>query len=235
MSFQDSICLLEGRATLNGRSKENFCSLLIRLGKKRIATTFMLLVQLWWQFIRIGVAAFGGLGVTLSLIERYLVKDRGALTAQDVTESLTYTKFLPGSTGVQVVGYLGYRLAGWPGSALATIAFLLPAFMLMLVLAILYEEITVLLADAATPALRGLTAAVAGILVATIYRLAKPAITTLTGGVVAVAACGLGIVLRLNPAWIVLAAGMLGILMPQMFAQSQSTAEGSKPSEQEKR
>ena len=107
--------------------------------------------------------------------------------------------------------------------------------MLMLVLAILYEEITVLLADAATPTLRGLTAAVAGILVATIYRLAKPAITTLTGGVVAVAACGLGIVLRLNPAWIVLAAGMLGILMPQMFAQSQSAAEGSKPSEQEKR
>jgi chromate transporter len=87
----------------------------------------MSLTQLGWEFIKIGVAAFGGLGVTLSLIERYLVKDRGALTAQDVTESLTYTKFLPGSTGVQVVGYLGYRLAGWPGAALATIAFLLPA------------------------------------------------------------------------------------------------------------
>jgi chromate transporter len=192
----------------------------------------MSLAQLCWEFIRIGVAAFGGLGVTLSLIERYLVKDRAFLTAQTVTESLTYTKFLPGSTGVQVVGYLGYRLGGWPGAALATIAFLLPALMLMLVLAILYEEITVLLADAATPALRGLTAAVAGILVATIYRLAKPAITTPTGAVVAVAACGLGIVLRINPAWIVLVAGILGILMPQIFAQAQSAAKESKPSEQ---
>jgi chromate transporter len=191
----------------------------------------MSLAQLGCQFIRIGIAAFGGLGVTLSLIERYLVKDRGVLTAQDVTESLTYTKFLPGSTGVQVVGYLGYRLAGWPGAALATIAFLLPAFMLMLALAILYEEITVLLADAATPALRGLTAAVAGILVATIYRLAKPAISTLTDGIVAVAACGLGIFLRINPAWIVLVAGMLGILMPQMFAQAQSAAKETKASE----
>jgi chromate transporter len=192
----------------------------------------MSLAQLWWEFIRIGVAAFGGLGVTLSLIERYLVKDRTVLTTQTVTESLTYTKFLPGSTGVQVVGYLGYRLGGWPGAALATIAFLFPAFILMLALAILYEEITVLLADAATPALRGLTAAVAGILVATIYRLAKPAITTLTGGVVAVAACGLGIVLRINPAWIVLVAGMIGVLMPQMFAQAQSAAKEPKPSEQ---
>lgn len=191
----------------------------------------MSLAQLWWQFIRIGVAAFGGLGVTLSLIERYLVVDRRVLTAQNVTESLTYTKFLPGSTGVQVVGYLGYRLGGWTGAALATSAFLLPAFLLMLVLAILYDEMRVVLADTATPALRGLTAAVAGILVATIYRLAKPAITTVPGGVVAVAACAVGVVLRINPAWIVLAAGMLGILMPRLFTRAPSTAKDSITSE----
>jgi chromate transport protein ChrA len=94
----------------------------------------------------------------------------------------------------------------------------------MLALSIAYEKFTVLFADSATPALRGLTAAVAGILVATIYRLAKPAITTLTGGVVAVTACAVGIVLRINPAWIVLAAGVLGILVPQRFAQVPSAS-----------
>src|SRR5688572_3711336 len=120
----------------------------------------MSLAQLCWQFIKIGVAAFGGLGVTLNLIDRYLVKDRGVLTTEDVTESLTYTKFLPGSTGVQVVGYLAYRLGGWPGAALATSAYLSPSFLLILALSILYEEFTVLLGDVATPALRGLTAAV---------------------------------------------------------------------------
>jgi len=190
----------------------------------------MNLAQLSWLFVKIGCAAFGGLGVTLSLIDRYLVKDQAVLAARDVTESLTYTKFLPGSTGVQVVGYLGCRLGGWPGAALATIAYLLPAFLFMLVLSILYEEVTGLLADSAAPALRGLTAAVAGILVATIYRLAKPAITTLTGGLVAVAACALGVVHGVNPAWIVLAAGILGILMPQRFAQEQSAgAKKSNP------
>jgi chromate transporter len=196
----------------------------------------MSLAQLWWQFIQIGVAAFGGLGVTLSLIERYLVKDRAVLPAQTVTESLTYTKFLPGSTGVQVVGYLGYRLGGWPGAALATSAFLLPAFLLILVLSILYDEITFLLGDTATPALRGLTAAVAGILVATIYRLAKPTVTTLTGGVVALVACAPGVVLQINPTWIVLAAGILGILMPQRFAQAQNaSAKRSKAGDQERK
>ena len=116
---------------------------------------------------------------------------------------------------MQVVGYLGYRLGGWAGAALATTAFLLPSFLLMVVLSIVCEEITAALGSAATPALGGLTAAVVGILAATTYRLAKPTITTPMAGVVAVAACALGIALRINPAWIVLAAGMLGILMPQ--------------------
>jgi chromate transporter len=183
----------------------------------------MSLTQLWWQFLKIGVAAFGGLGVTLSLIERYLVAEKGVLTPENITESLTYTKLLPGSTGVQVVGYLGYRLGGWPGAALAAIAFVLPAFLLMLALSMVYEEITAGLGDAATPVLAGLTSAVVGLLAATIYRLAKPAITTAMAGLVAVSACALGIALRLNPAWLVLAAGLLGILMPRWFTQSRSS------------
>jgi chromate transporter len=103
----------------------------------------MSLLEIWWQFIKIGVTAFGGLGVTLSLIERYLVTDRPVLTAHEITESLTYTKLLPGSTGVQVVGYLGYRLGGWPGAALATTAFLLPAFLLMLALSVAYGGVMI--------------------------------------------------------------------------------------------
>jgi chromate transporter len=194
----------------------------------------MSLPQLWWEFIKVGVAAFGGLGVTLSLIERYLVTDRRVLTAQEITESLTYTKLLPGSTGVQVVGYLGYRLGGWPGAALATSAFLLPAFLLMLALSIVYEEITAGLGSAAAPALGGLTAAVVGILIATIHRLAKPTITTLMAGVLAVAACALGIGLRINPAWIVLAAGILGILMPQWFTQGEPSKTKSPNSKEER-
>jgi hypothetical protein len=65
--------------------------------------------------------------------------------------------------------------------------------------------------------------------------LAKPTITTLAGGVIAVAACAVGIVLKINPAWIVLAAGMLGIAMPQWFTIAQrAAASGSNPSPQEK-
>jgi chromate transport protein ChrA len=56
------------------------------------------------------------------MIERELIDRRGVLTREDVTEALTYTKLLPGSTVVQIVAYLAYRLGGWGGSALATVA-----------------------------------------------------------------------------------------------------------------
>jgi len=82
---------------------------------------------LGWICLRIGATAFGGLGTTLALIERELVTQRGVLTTAEVTEALTYTKLLPGSTGPQAIAYLGYKLGGWSGSALATAAFLFPS------------------------------------------------------------------------------------------------------------
>ena len=84
-----------------------------------------------WALLRIGAVAFGGLGATLALLNRDLVERRGWLLASDVTEALAYTKPLPGSTVVQVVTFLGWRLGRWPGAIVATIMFLIPAFAIM--------------------------------------------------------------------------------------------------------
>src|SRR4029434_4688200 len=86
---------------------------------------------LGWIFLRIGATAYGGLGTTLALIERELVTQRGMLTPAEVTEALTYTKLLPGSTGPQAIAYLGYKLGGWSGSAPAMAGFLFPRAVLI--------------------------------------------------------------------------------------------------------
>src|SRR5712692_10503586 len=76
----------------------------------------MSLAALAWVFLKIGATAIGDTGPVLAIIERDLVEGRRVLTRADVTEALTYTKLLPGSTVVQIVAYLSYRLGGWPGS-----------------------------------------------------------------------------------------------------------------------
>ena len=169
------------------------------------------MLTLWWVFLRIGTLAFGGLGAALALVERDLVDQRRWLTPADLTEALTYTKLLPGSTVVQVMAYLGYKLGGWPGSALATAAFILPSALAMLVLAALYGVATAV--PALGPAVTGLTAAVVGVLLATTYRLGKANIKEPSTLGIAVAACVVGVWLGLNAALIVVAAGVLGILL----------------------
>jgi chromate transporter len=183
-------------------------------------------LTLGWIFLHIGATAFGGLGTTLALIERELVTKRRMLTPADVTEALTYTKLLPGSTGPQAIAYLGYKLGGWSGSAIAMAAFILPSALLMLVLAGAYVATTAL--PAIGPAVNGLTAGVVGILLATTYRLGKPNIKEpLTWGI-ALVAFALGAFVGLSSALIVVAAGLLGMILlsPSSAAQEQQQKEG---------
>jgi chromate transporter len=165
--------------------------------------------RLGWIFLHIGAVAFGGLGAALALVERELVNKRQWLTAAEVTEALTYTKLLPGSTVVQVVAYLGYKLGGWSGSAVATAAFVFPSVVLMLALAAAYVSATAV--PTMRPAINGLTAAVVGILLATTYRLGKANIPDRITLGIALASIVAGVVLGVSAALIVVVAGLLGV------------------------
>jgi chromate transporter len=167
--------------------------------------------------------AFGGLGASLALIERELVTKRQWLTAADVTEALTYTKLLPGSTGPQVVAYLGYRLGGWSGSAVATGAFVAPSALMMLVLAAAYVSVTGV--PAMRPAINGLTAAVVGLLLATTYRLGKANIPDRITLGIAFASIVAGVALGVSAAVIVVAAGLLGIGLYALPLRKQTARE----------
>jgi chromate transporter len=153
------------------------------------------------------VVAFGGLGATLALLNRDLVERRGWLRSSDVTEALAYTKPLPGSTVVQVVTFLGWRLGGWPGAIVATAIFLLPAFAIMTVAA----AAVFALPDAplVRNALAGLQVAVVGILAAAMWRLVRSEAGSLHLVLVLVAAFGAG--LTVNAALVVGVAGAIGV------------------------
>jgi chromate transporter len=153
------------------------------------------------------------------------VERRQVLTSAAVTESLTYTKLLPGSTVVQVVAYLGYRLGGWPGSAVATVAFVLPSAVMMLALAAGYVAATAI--PDIVPAVNGLTAAVVGVLLATTYRIGKSNIKEpLTFGIM-LAALLSGAFLNISVALIVVASGFVGVLLlspPKQLGQLEQLA-----------
>ena len=165
------------------------------------------LLSLGWAMLRIGAVAFGGLGATLALVARELVERRGWLEVSDVASALAYTKPLPGSTVVQVITFLGWRLGGWPGAVVSTIAFLLLAFAMMTLAAAAARA----LPDTSwvRGALTGLQVAVVGLLAAAMWRLARSEAGTIVLTVVLLAAFAAGFFV--NAAFVVAAAGTIGV------------------------
>jgi chromate transporter len=168
------------------------------------------LARLAWALLRVGAVAFGGLGSALALIERELVEHRRALAREDVTEALTYTKLLPGSTAVQVVAYLGWRIGGWPGSAVATACFLQPSAAIMLALGYGYSHVADL--PAVAPVRRGVLAAVVGLLLHTLHRLAAPVLSSLGARSLALGAFLVVGLLGVSAALAVVVAGAFGVV-----------------------
>lgn len=81
------------------------------------------------------------------------------------------TKALPGSTGIQMVAYLGWRLRGWPGALIGATAFIAPAMLLMMAAA----AGSLVLPDKpwVHGAFTGIQIAVVGLLAASMWRLAR--------------------------------------------------------------
>jgi chromate transporter len=161
-------------------------------------------------FLHVGALAYGGLGATIALMERELVERKSVLTRGEIADALTHTKLLPGSTVVQVVAYVGWRLGGWPGSALATTCFILPSTLLMLVLAHGYAEVVA--TPAAVAARRGVLAVVIALLLVTMAKLTAQVIKTPFTRAIALAAFGVVALFPSASPWVVVSAGIVGLV-----------------------
>ncbi len=161
---------------------------------------------LGWTFLRLGSVAFGGLGATLALLQRELVDRRQWLQERDIGEALAVTQALPGSTGIQVVAYLGWRLRGWPGAVMAATAFIAPAAALMIVVAA--GSLALPDQPSVRGALTGVQVGVVGLVAAAMWRLARSNAKSATLAVVLLASCVLGFFV--HALMIVVGAGLVG-------------------------
>jgi len=162
--------------------------------------------------LRLGAAAFGGLGATMTLIQRELVEQRGWLAARDLKDALAFTKPLPGSTVVQMVTFLGWRLGRWPGAVAATLGFLVPATVLMTAAA----AATLALPDAAWArgAVAGVQVAAIGLLASAFWRLVQDEARSWMTLAVLVAAFAAG--LFTSAALVVALAAVAGLLLNRL-------------------
>src|SRR5213596_3529248 len=89
-------------------------------------------------FLRLGTFGFGGPIALAGSMQRDLVERRRWLSEQDYVQGLALAQLSPGPLAAQLAMYLGWVRAGTLGATLVAVAFILPSFVMVLGLSILY-------------------------------------------------------------------------------------------------
>ncbi len=88
--------------------------------------------KLIWAYFKISIFGFGGGYAMLSLI-RHEIVDREWITEQMFTDIVAISQMTPGPIGINSATYIGYTVGhGVLGSAITTLAVILPSFLLVL-------------------------------------------------------------------------------------------------------
>ena len=161
-------------------------------------------------FLKAGLAFGGGLGI-LAVLEEELVSRRRALSREDFLTYYGIGRIVPSGTMTALAVAYGYRLGGVWGTVIALTAMVIPAFVITVLLTMLYEVFkkTNFLAWLEVSVL---PAALAMILAAA-FKLGKDIFRPSVEIILAAAAFASVLFFDLNPALVLIAGGLLGILI----------------------
>ena len=99
-------------------------------------------IKLLLVYLKIGLVGFGGGYAMLSLIQEEVVTKHQWLTMQEFTDIVAISQMTPGPIGINSATYIGYTVTGniW-GSLIATMAVMLPSFVLVLLISLSFQKI----------------------------------------------------------------------------------------------
>jgi len=101
----------------------------------------MTMVNLFLAFLYVGLFAIGGGYAIVPLIEKQVVERYGWLTAAEYADILTISQLTPGPIALNCASFVGARLYGIAGSVIATLASILPACIVVALIAKLYSRL----------------------------------------------------------------------------------------------
>jgi chromate transporter len=160
-------------------------------------------------FFKVGALTFGGGLTMLAFVQNQVVNQLHWLTPREYLDGLALGQLTPGPI-LMVAAYVGYRVGGVLGAALGGIAIFLPAFLWMLaVLPILgYFKDSLWIKQA----MRGITAAVIGIIAVTLLQLAPNAAPDLFAAALGVVTIALLLWRPMGPFPLMLGGALMGVV-----------------------
>lgn len=172
-------------------------------------------------WIRVALMSFGGPAGQIAVMHRLVVEERRWIGEERFLHAMSYCMLLPGPEAQQLATYLGWLLHGRRGGLVAGALFIVPGFVSLFALSVLYVEFrdTALVAGL----FYGLKPAVMAVVVAALVRIGSRTLGTTGKKVIAGAAFVAIFFFNVSFPVIVLAAALLGFF----WGTSAVTAPGS--------
>lgn len=130
--------------------------------------------EAFWVWLRVAALSFGGPAGQITVMHRILVEEKRWVSENRFLHALNYCMLLPGPEAQQLATYIGWLLHKTAGGLLAGTLFVLPGFISILVLSILYASFQQTLLIQAL--FFGLKPAVMALVVEAVIRIGKRAL-----------------------------------------------------------
>lgn len=125
-------------------------------------------------FLRMGITAFGGPAAHIAMFRDEIVTRRKWVSDSEFLDLLAATNLIPGPNSTEMAIHLSYVRAGWRGLIAGGVAFILPAFLLVLAIASLYVRYGT--TPAAEALLYGIEPVIIAVILQAVWGLSRTAI-----------------------------------------------------------
>jgi chromate transporter len=92
--------------------------------------------ELFWTFLKIGALTFGGGLAMMPIMRKEVVEKRNWVDDEDVLKILVISESTPGVFAINSATFIGYKIAKFKGSLLATLGVIIPSFIIISVISI---------------------------------------------------------------------------------------------------
>ena len=168
-------------------------------------------LQLFWTYLKIGTFTLGGGYAMLPLIQREVVDIRGWINEEEFLNMIALAQAAPGLIAVNSAIFIGWRIGGWKGVCGAVLGAVLPSFIIILAIAMVFQEWKEL--PAVEAAFKGIRPAVVALIAAPLVKLAISAKINWITLLIPITAALLIWLGNISPVWVILATIVLTLMV----------------------
>lgn len=171
----------------------------------------LLLLNLYWSFLKVGLFTIGGGYAMIPLMEAEVIRVHGWLGPAEFLDIIAVAEMTPGPISINAATFIGYNMAGIKGSLIATLGVITPSLIIFLLLS--HFLIRLIQKPGAANFISGLRSALIALILLASYTLGQTAIVDYKTAAIFTLILVVSLLRQVNPIFFVALGAFLGLLV----------------------